>query len=256
MYGKDFWLSSKRPNKIQRIVSCVPSQTEFLFALGLDSEIVGVTLFCVHPSEQAKTKTKIGGTKNLKIDKILALKPDLVIGNKEENTKEQLESIAAHIPVFVTDVHDFNSALHSMNNLSLLVERPSIGEQIVGHIQKQFFQIRQLKTFKVIYLIWHNPWMTVGGDTFINSMLNKAGFINCFEDRKRYPEIDINEMIALDPDFLFLSSEPFPFRDKHEAELVTYFPPNRIKRVDGELFSWYGNRMSQSVVYFSTRTFL
>jgi ABC-type Fe3+-hydroxamate transport system substrate-binding protein len=235
----------------QRIISLVPSQTELLYSLGLDQEVVGITKFCVHPEEWFRSKIRIGGTKELKPEIIHQLKPDLIIANKEENVKEQVEELAAHYPLWVSDVNDVASAFEMISQVGLLTDRPAKADELVAAIQTKFSQlpITRLKP-SVTYLIWRDPYMSTGGDTFINAMLEAAGFKNIFSDRSRYPELTIRELQSHNPEFIFLSSEPFPFKHKHIEELQPFFPQTVIILVDGEMFSWYGSRMIKAASYF------
>jgi len=236
----------------QRIVSLVPSQTELLFDLGLDKEVTGITKFCVHPDQWFRTKTRVGGTKQLKMESIHELQPDLIIANKEENVKEQIEELEKHYPVWISDVNDLPDAYEMIGQLSLLTGKSQSGRKINDEIKGNFTQLKTIHHKpKTIYLIWQDPLMTVGGDTFIHSMLEAAGFSNLYADKKRYPEISSAELRALQPEFLLLSSEPFPFKQKQADELGALLPHTRIILVDGELFSWYGSRLRLAPAYFS-----
>lgn len=236
----------------ERMVSVVPSQTEFLFELGLEKEVIGITKFCVHPEKWLHSKTRVGGTKQLKADLIKELQPDLIIANKEENVKEQIEELAKEFPVWISDVTDLNSAFDMMRQIGLMTNKKSRADKIIAEIKQNF---KRLTTYdpqlSTCYLIWKNPYMTVGGDTFINSMLEAAGFDNVFKQKERYPETTIGEIRSLNPDLLLLSSEPFPFKQKHINELQSQLPGTKIILVNGELFSWYGSRLLYAPEYFS-----
>jgi len=239
----------------QRIISLVPSQTELLFYLGLDQEVVGITKFCIHPKAQFKQKTKIGGTKQYHLDRIEALAPDLIIGNKEENEKKQIESLAEKYPVWMSNIIDLSDALSMIQQIGHIVDKNKETAILVASIEKAFVQlkeqIQQSKVQKrVAYLIWRKPYMVAAKGTFIDEMLNQAGFINAFGDQSRYPEVSEQTLAAAQVDCLFLSSEPFPFQAKHVVELQKICPNANIKLVDGTLFSWYGNRLLHSASYF------
>lgn len=235
----------------ERIISLVPSQTELLADLGLDQEVTGITKFCVHPKEWFRNKTRIGGTKQLDIEKIKELQPDLIIANKEENVKEQIEELSNHFPVWISDVNDLNSAYQMMEQIGLMTNKESEALKIITEIKHRFDELTtpgyRLTT---AYLIWQKPYMTIGGDTFIHSMLHVAGFNNTFADQQRYPEISIEQIKAVKPEVLLLPSEPFPFKEKHAEEFQQQLPHTKIKRVDGELFSWYGSRLLKAPAYF------
>jgi ABC-type Fe3+-hydroxamate transport system substrate-binding protein len=237
-----------------RIVSLVPSQTELLFDLDLDSRVAGITRFCVHPPEWLRDKPRIGGTKALDPDKIRSLNPDLIIANKEENVKEQVEGLAKDYPVWVTDVNDVDSALGMIRDIGQLTRSSEKANQIADSIMLSFKQLRvrisNAPKPRVAYMIWKDPYMTVGGDTFISSMLSEAGFINVFRDRMRYPEITVEDIRKEHCEVVLLSSEPYPFSEKHISSLASELPGCRILLADGEMFSWYGSRMLRAADYF------
>lgn len=235
----------------QRIISLVPSQTELLFDLGLRDEVIGVTKFCIHPEEWFRNKTRVGGTKQLKIELIQQLQPDLIIANKEENVKEQVEELQKHFPVWVSDINNLDDAYEMINGIGAITDRQQAAKEIVSKIEKEFAQLQTINhKLKTAYLIWQKPYMTVGGDTFIHSMLEASGLSNLFATEKRYPETNINELISLKPDTLLLSSEPFPFKQNHIEELQPLLPYTKILLVDGEMFSWYGSRLLKAPAYF------
>jgi ABC-type Fe3+-hydroxamate transport system substrate-binding protein len=235
----------------QRIISLVPSQTELLYSLGLEKEVAGITKFCVHPKEWFQHKIRIGGTKQLNIPLIHQLQPDLILANKEENVKEQVEELANHYPVWISDVNNIESALAMITEVGIMTGKQGKAKEIRAGIEKRFDQLKQHNQQpKTAYLIWRDPYMTVGGDTFIHAMLEAAGFENIFSNRLRYPEITIEELSAAGCQLVLLSSEPFPFKEKHKEEIQRLLPGTKIMLVDGELFSWYGSRMIQAAVYF------
>lgn len=238
----------------RRIVSLVPSQTEFLFDLGLDESLVGITRFCVHPELKARAKTKVGGTKNPDIELIRELKPDLIIGNKEENRQEDIELLKRDFPVWLSDVNTLLDAYHMMRELGRIVGNPTSAEWIADRIERRFTEfsygmLPPVKPVKVAYLIWRKPWMVAGGGTFIDSILTTAGFTNAFANTPRYPECKAEDFQLAAPDVLLLSTEPYPFSEKHWAEVQTLAPRANIVLVDGELFSWYGSRLLRTPAY-------
>lgn len=234
----------------ERIVSLVPSQTELLVDLGLEDHIVGVTKFCVHPKGFKQRKTMIGGTKDFYFDRIDLLQPDLIIGNKEENYKEGIERLAEQYPVWMSDIFDLGDALQMMESIGEITGRPVKSQKIIQAISTEF-QEHFTSKGTAIYLIWQKPMMTVGLHTFIDRMLQKAGFKNLIK-KERYPEISRAEILALNPDFILLSSEPYPFKEKHVEEYRKLFPQVRVRVVDGEFFSWYGSRLLKVPGYFKT----
>lgn len=229
---------------LNRIVSLVPSQTETLHALGLDAAVVGITKFCLHPTEWFRTKTRVGGTKNVALEKVKALQPDLVLANKEENVKEQIEALAQDFPVWLSDVNTLNNAAEMMLTMGSLTHRLHEAQALVHNIRSAFSSLLEpAKTLRTAYFIWKDPWMTVGGDTFIADVLRLAGFANIFENERRYPVVTIQDLRKAGCEVLLLSSEPYPFKEKHLAELQSQLPHTKILLADGEAFSWYGSRL-------------
>ncbi len=238
----------------KRIISLVPSQTELLFDLGLNEEVVGITKFCVHPAKLAKGKTKIGGTKKFNFERIAELRPDLIIANKEENYQEGIEYLAGKYPVWISDIVDWQSALNMIAQVGELACRTKEAQVLLEQIQvKQAFLASQSRqeTSKVLYLIWREPFMAAGKATFINTMLELAGFENVCASVSRYPELTSQDIEAMQPDVIFLSSEPYPFRHKHILELQQICPQSEVRLVDGEMFSWYGSRLLKGLAYCS-----
>ncbi|MCC6634256.1 MAG: ABC transporter substrate-binding protein [Chitinophagaceae bacterium] len=238
-----------------KIISLVPSQTELLYYLGLEEEVVGITKFCVHPNHWFKSKTRVGGTKNIDFNKIKLLQPNLIIANKEENVKEQIEELQQYFNVIVTDVNNVEESYEMITTIGELTKTTTKANQLIQQIKESFFQLKLAykNTVRpsVCYLIWKEPYMTIGGDTFINDILNWAGFKNVFEQKNRYPQISLEELEKLQPDYIFLSSEPYPFKEQHKQELLKNHPTiqSKIILVDGEMFSWYGSRLLQSSNY-------
>lgn len=239
----------------KRIVSLVPSQTELLFHLGLDEEVVGITKFCVHPEAQFRRKQRVGGTKQVKFERIHELQPDLIIGNKEENEKEQIEKLAAEYPVWMSDIHGLSDALDMIVEVGKLVNRAAQAMALRQAIEDRFSTLSKKVTSKdrrsCAYFIWRKPYMVAAGNTFINEMLDLAGFDNVFASLDRYPEVNADQLQAVQPECLLLSSEPYPFKDQHLEEFREICPHAVIRLVDGELFSWYGSRLLHAPAYFA-----
>jgi ABC-type Fe3+-hydroxamate transport system substrate-binding protein len=238
------------PRAPSRIVSLVPSQTELLHDLGLGNEVVGITKFCVHPASWKKEKAIIGGTKNFNFDVIDELQPDLIIGNKEENYKEGIEALQKKYNVWMSDIFSLDDALEMIEQVGEICERQEKATEIVDEIRSSFNKLSSAGQQRVLYLIWKGPWMCAGKNTFIDSMLLKIGFVNAVI-RLRYPELASAEIADLHPDIIFLSSEPYPFKDKHISSLQEICPRSKVMLVDGEMFSWYGSRLRLAVDYFN-----
>lgn len=236
----------------KRIVSVVPSQTEYLYYLGLDEYIVGQTVFCIHPKDKFNHATKVGGTKRLHIEKIRELKPDLIIANKEENEQYQIETLEKEFPVWISDIKNLDDALNMMRALGGMFDRENISNEITDKITREFNSVKRIASIKkVLYLIWNQPWMAAGRDTFINAMLEFAGFENAIQDEfSRYPQFNDEEIKTLNPDVILLSSEPYPFKKNHMDNIRKICPKAQVALVDGEMFSWYGNRLVFVPEYF------
>ncbi len=235
----------------QRIISLCPSQTETLMALGVGERLVGRTRFCIHPQEDLRSVKNVGGTKMVDFERIRALQPDLIIGEKEENTALMITALAAEWPVYVTDVRDVESARKMVLDLGQLTGTEDVARTIVAKVDASFAGIRPFKTpVSCLYLIWKDPWMVVGADTFIDSVLEKCGFHNLGRDLVgRYPVVTEEIFKEKMPEMVLLSSEPFPFSEGHYAELQDIMPRSVVKLVDGEMFSWYGSHLVDVEIY-------
>jgi ABC-type Fe3+-hydroxamate transport system substrate-binding protein len=238
----------------QRIVSLVPSQTELLHFLGLCNEVVGITKFCVHPVDWLSTKTIVGGTKQFNHSIISQLQPDLIIGNKEENYQSGIEELKKHYSVWMSDIYTMVDALTMVKQVGSLTGKINEANQLVSDITSAFERNSiQRKIDSALYLIWRKPWMAAGKNTFIDSMLGYAGFANVLEE-SRYPSLTEEKIRELKPSYILLSSEPYPFSEKHKQELMRISPTSKILLVDGEMFSWYGSRMVLAPQYFQSLT--
>lgn len=235
-----------------KIISVVPSQTELLFSLGLHDEVIGITKFCIHPARWFRSKTRVGGTKTLKMELIRELNPDIIFANKEENTEEQIKELSKTFPVYISDIKNLDEAMRMITDVGLLTGKTAAATEIIEEIKNKFSKLKPAKKIKTAYLIWQNPYMTVGGDTFINDMMRRCGFENVCTGKQRYPEISIEELNALNCELLLLSSEPFPFKQKQAEEIITAGFNGKIILVDGEMFSWYGSRLIAAPAYFQT----
>lgn len=228
----------------KRIISIVPSQSEFLWDLGMREELVGITKFCIHPEEMFRTIERVGGTKKLDLDKIRSLKPDLIIGNKEENQKEQIEILQKEFPVWMSDIYTFGDSFQMMESLGKILERENEAEIILHKLKNSLSNIKNIFSSQpVAYFIWNKPYMCAAGETFIDHVLTYLGLENALGDYKRYPEITDDDLKKINPGVCFLSSEPFPFKEQHVQELQKVLPEAKILIVDGEVFSWYGTRL-------------
>lgn len=240
----------------KRIVSLVPSQTELLFDLGLEDRIVGITKFCVHPYHLRSTKKIVGGTKKVHVEKIRLLQPDIIIANKEENTEEIVAAMRQIAPVWVSDIVTIEDSLQMIEEFGKLFSVRTTARQWMDKIN---FGLQDLKAYmadkpvkRAAYFIWKDPYMVAGNNTFINELLKLNKFENIYEGREgRYPEVIVQKMrIQGDPQVIFLSSEPYPFKDEDAFELGRHTHHAQTIFVDGEMFSWYGSRLVKAFPYF------
>lgn len=239
------------PKTPERIVSLVPSQTELLYDLGLDKNVVGITKFCIHPNEWFKTKNRVGGTKTVDFEKVSALKPDLIIANKEENTQSEIEALQKLYPVYTSDINNLEDSFNMIASIGELTNTSAKAKTIINQVAIDFENLKpDLPTKSVLYFIWQQPFMSIGSDTFINDMLNRCGFKNALTDKTRYPELNEEQIKTINPDYIFLSSEPFPFKQKHLKTFQEICPEAKVVLVDGEMFSWYGSRLTKAKQYF------
>lgn len=239
----------------QRIISLVPSQTELLVDLGLESKIVGITKFCIHPEKLKTKKAIVGGTKKVDYNKIKALTPDIVICNKEENTLEIVENLRLICSVWVTDIVTIEDNLKMISDFGHLFDCTREAQQWNASLVfalsdfKQFIDRKPIR--KVAYFIWKNPYMVAGSNNFINELLQLNRFENVFANLSRYPVIDLQEINTVDDlDLVLLSSEPYPFKEKEALEMTDFCSLSNIILVDGVMFSWHGSRLLKALDYF------
>jgi ABC-type Fe3+-hydroxamate transport system substrate-binding protein len=240
-----------------RIVSLCPSLTELVFDLGHGAELVGRTKFCIHPADRVGAIEKVGGTKNPKVDRIIALAPDIVLLNEEENRREDADALAAAgIACHVSFPHTALETAAMVRSIADAIHATSEGERIARDIETRHERVvrnakrRDPVTFA--YLIWREPWMTVNADTFVDALLSDAGGRNAFAGQPdRYPTITPEQLGAAKPDVVLLSTEPFPFKPSHADELAerSGLPRDHFQIVDGEMLSWHGSRTPAGIDY-------
>ncbi len=236
-----------------RIISLCPSITETLFHFNLEDKIVGRTKFCVHPKPQIQKIEKVGGTKTVDFEKIKALNPDLIILEKEENTLEIYnELIDRNLNVHVCQVQNIKDSYKMIQELGELTDKSKEAKKLVEEIQMGFNEIPKFsKSFQTAYFIWKNPWMVVGKNTYIQSILELLGLHNPFiEFESRYPEIKLEQLENLNIELMLFSTEPYRFKESHVLEFQNTHPKIISKLVDGEMFTWYGSHQLQAIEYF------
>lgn len=240
-----------------RIVSLCPSLTELVFDLGRGEDLVGVTEYCVHPAEGVEHVEKVGGTKSPDIDRIVELVPDIVLLNEEENRREDEAALAAEgVRCLTTFPRNAPETAEMVRTIGEALEREDEAERIARDIEVRTARAvdaaKGVPAVRWAYLIWRKPYMTVSSDTFASSLLEQAGGRNVFgEHSVRYPEIAVEDLAAADPELVLLCTEPFPFADKHVAELAeaTGLDPERFVIANGEYLSWHGSRTPDGVDY-------
>lgn len=239
-----------------RIISLVPSVTELLFDLGLGHNVVGRTGFCIYPREAVKLIPKVGGTKDVDLDKLISLQPTHVIVNIDENTLQTYQDLCAAVDnVIVTHPNAVEDNMRLYLMLGEIFGAESKARQLLIEFEKKLQKVsshtKHLDRLNVLYLIWRDPWMTVSRDTYISDMLK---IINCqivpAYSKARYPTLSNEELYELPIDACLLSTEPYTFREKHVAELELKFNWfGKVHLVDGEMVSWYGSRAILGLEY-------
>lgn len=234
-----------------RIISLVPSLTDLLHGLGLDDEVVGLTRFCERPAGWREAKTIVGGTKQVDAERVARLQPDLILANQEENTRADVQALSAYAPVYVTDVSSVDEATAMIRRVGELVDREQGAQQMATTITKRFAALPAWPLVRAAYLIWRDPHMTVGGDTFIHDVMRYGGFTSPWANATRYPEITLDDLSAADLDVILCSTEPFPFhqKDAFTDDLRAACPDTPVHVVDGQCFSWYGPRLLDTPAY-------
>ncbi|WP_043096988.1 helical backbone metal receptor [Kallotenue papyrolyticum] len=241
------------PHAPRRIVSLVPSLTEWLFAIGAGERVVGVTDFCLHPAAGVAGKTRVRGTKNPDRAAIMALQPDLVIANREENRERDVRALAqAGLAVYVTDVRSVAGAIATLAELARIVDASAAAEPLVAEMRAALDDLRQLPLARprVLVPIWRDPWMVIGADTYAHDLLTCCGAFNLGAQLSgRYPRVPLEALAALQPDLILLPSEPYRFSPADLPALRAVWQ-GPVAFVDGELLTWYGPRLPQALRVF------
>ena len=235
-----------------RIISLVPSLTELIIDLGLKDNLVGRTRFCIHPEDQVGDISIVGGTKSPNLNKIQEARPDIIIANKEENEKEHIEELQQQFEVLLTDINTIEDALIAFHEIGSKLNVKERADSLASEVTDLLEERPDEPPLMAAYLIWRTPWMAVGKSTYINDVMHHWNLHNVFSDKKRYPEIKLNELAKKRPHVVLLSSEPYPFKDKHIEEIEEYCPGSEVLLVNGEWFSWYGSRMKSAFKQLNT----
>jgi len=238
-----------------RIVSLVPSLTELLFALGLGPQVVGRTGFCVHPRDAVRAVPKLGGTKDVDIDAVIALAPTHLVVNVDENEKPTVERLARHVPnVVVTHPLTVEDNFGLYTQFGQVFDRQEAALRLAGALRAALDEARarHWPPADVLYLIWKDPWMTVSRETYIADMLATVGLdVVVPPSTRRYPEIDWRALPPSHADFVLFSSEPYRFRERDAQAFAREhgLPASSCLTIDGEMTSWYGPRAIEGVRY-------
>jgi ABC-type hemin transport system substrate-binding protein len=238
-------------------VCLVPSLTEALFGLGLGDRVAGVTEWCVHPAAGVAALPKLGGTKNPDVAGILALEPDLVIANREENRPRDVEALRrAGVPVWVTYPRTVREGVDLLRELSALGASPWAIRAVVEPVEaalRQALEHPPARRSRVFCPIWKEPWMAVGADTYADDLLTLCGGANVFAKigSRRYPIVTTQEIVDAAPEVVILPDEPYAFGPGDVGELSSLEIPaahsGRIHPIDGTLVSWYGPRIGRAI---------
>ena len=232
----------------QRVVSLCPSHTVTLLEMGVP--VVGRTRYCIHPAGVVEGILEVGGTKKVDYALIEQLRPDLIICEKEENTPEMVAQLEQIAPVAVTDVRCLDSCIQMIHQLGAFTGRQVEARRVAAQVGAALAVLPQTPLGSVAYLIWRKPWMGAGSDTFIHAVLNRIGLSNVLATQPgRYPSFSLEGLAQLQPDTVLLSSEPFPFAQRHVEEIQEALPRARVQLVDGEAFSWYGSWLVRKTPY-------
>jgi ABC-type Fe3+-hydroxamate transport system substrate-binding protein len=232
------------PEPPRRIISLVPSLTETLFDLGAGDAVVAITDFCIFPPDLSLPR--IGGTKNPRVEEIRALAPDLVHMNLEENLRRHAEAIEGFAPVFVTEPKSVEDVIALIEQLGAIHHRRERAMELAEELRSQLRAMPK-RAFTFACPIWKNPWMWCGGDTYVSRLVEAAGGSNVLRDRERYPQLALEDVLAMKPDVVFLPDEPYLFTDEDAASIkgkvVGPFP--------GHLFTWHGTRTTLGLRFLS-----
>ncbi|RHW35871.1 iron ABC transporter substrate-binding protein [Lysinibacillus yapensis] len=240
----------KIPDQPKRIISICPAITETIFSLKAGNKLIGRTRYCTFPKGKVENIEVVGGTKEVNIEKIKQLEPDLILAEKEENTAEIVQQLEQIAPVFVSEVQSIQDGLRLIETLGQLTSSEEKAATMIQKIKDEFDALPHEQLGRAAYAIWRKPYMVVGDTTYINDVLKRLGFQNAYNQaEERYPAVSKEQLSAANLDFLFLASEPFPFSEKHLTEFQAFLPDTKILLVDGEMF-WYGAKMIEAAVYF------
>ncbi|HZO82985.1 MAG TPA: helical backbone metal receptor [Candidatus Binataceae bacterium] len=241
-----------------RVVSLVPSWSETLFAIDAGQMLVGVTRFCVSPAEPLAHVSKVGGTKNPNLREIVALKPDLVIANAEENRREDIERLREEgVAVLTTYPRTVPGAVESILRIGRALDREAQASALAREVALTVSGIEaglgvwSKLRLRVFCPIWKKPWMAFNADTYAHDVLRMMGFNNIYAAAgERYPRTTLAEAIERRPDVVLLPDEPYEFDAADVEELKAELPPalgRRVMIISGRDLHWYGVHMVEGL---------
>ena len=256
--GRAFYFSEPP----RRVISLVPSLTETLFDLGAGESVIAITDFCIFPPDLALPR--VGGTKNPRVDEIRALAPDLVHMNLEENLRRHAEAIEGFAPVFVSEPKSVEDVIALIGQLGAMHEGRERAAELAEEMRAQLRAMPK-RAFTFACPIWKNPWMWCGGDTYVSRLVEAAGGTNVLAARERYPQLALEDVLAMKPDLMFLPDEPYPFSGEDAVGLrghavsgsmnpMTSKPRNQLTVIGpfpGHLFTWHGTRTTLGLRFLS-----
>ncbi|MCX6118501.1 MAG: helical backbone metal receptor [Proteobacteria bacterium] len=240
-----------------RIVSLVPSLTHLICEVGLRDYLVGCTNFCVDPPGLYRSVALIGGTKDPDLLQIQKLNPTHILANKEENNLQDIQFCSKIGRLFDYSPTSINEVPTMFDELAETLELPDLFDAMKNKLTSEIASLKGRKnrgSKSFIYLVWKNPLMAAGPSTYISSILEAAGFKNIIDDSSsRYPKLSIQDIQNLKPEVVFLSSEPYPFRQRDKMDMIIHIPESTsMEFIDGKLMSWFGARSANALSYVRT----
>lgn len=223
----------------RRVVSLVPSLTETLFDLGAGADVVAITDYCIFPP--GLELPRVGGTKNPDVAAIRALAPDLVHMNLEENLRRHAEQLEELAPVFVSEPKTIEDVATLIEQLGAIHAREGRARELAAELRAELAAMPK-RPFTFAVPIWKKPWMGCGGDTYVSRLVEAAGGTNVLQNRERYPSMDLDCLLALEPEVIFLPDEPYAFTEEDAEALRAETNARVIGPFPGHLFTWHGTR--------------
>lgn len=238
-----------------KIVSLCPSITETLCDMGLHKFLVGRTDFCTPVLQPLDSNTQkyseeiptVGGTKNVNVDFVKTLTPDIIFASKEENDKHTIEILSKEHKCFVFEINSIDDSIKMIKTIGEIFINKCDVNELIHTIEQSFLQLPKLnRVHNALYLVWKDPYIAAGKNTYIDSLLSFVGFSNSIQNEKY---ITLNNLNNLECDIIFLPSEPYKFTEEDKLVIQKMRSDAKILLVDGEMFCWYGSHMVKSALY-------